>query len=163
MLTTQEKVLFLRDIHTFDALTSEQIEVLADLSETQVFPSGGLIFQQGDFDNSVYIVVDGRVALKREMNAETDSILLTIIKPHQHFGEMSLFSHTPRSFTATAIEDTVLLQILRDVFSAFIRQCPDLLVEVNRSLNQRLEEAYDQLSEIVHSREPRELNTLFEF
>jgi len=163
MLTTQEKVLFLRDIHTFEALTSEQIEVLADLSETRAFPSGSQIFQQGDFDNSVYIVLDGRVALERKINDETDPILLTIIKPDQHFGEMSLFSHTPRSFTATAIEDTVLLQILRDVFTAFIRQCPELLVEVNRSLNQRLMEAYDQLSEVVQSREPRELNTLFEF
>ena len=44
MLTIQEKVIFLRDIPTFDSLTPEQIENLAALCETQTFTTSNYIF-----------------------------------------------------------------------------------------------------------------------
>lgn len=162
MLTTQEKIHFLKDIPTFGSLAPEQLEKLAELCITQPYPSGRNIFHQGDQGSSLYIVVEGRIAIEREITDETDTVSLTVVKPHQYFGEMSLFYHAPRSVTATAMQETLLLQIRRDRFIAFARQYPDLLVELNHILSQRLVEAYDKVAEITRSRKPRELRKLYE-
>ena len=162
MLTIQEKVRFLRDIPTFDALTSKQIESLAALCETHTFTASSYIFRQGDLGNSLFVIVDGRVAIEREVSNETDTVSLTIVKPHEYFGEMSLFYDVPRSVTATTMQDTVVLQIRQDAFMAFARQNPDLLVELNQILSQRLVEAHDKIAEVTCNRKPRELRKLYE-
>jgi CRP-like cAMP-binding protein len=162
MRKPHEKIVFLRDIPTFELISPTQIEILAELCEAQFFPSGSDIFRQGDVGNSLYIVVKGRVAIEREIRDASDSVSLTIVKPHQYFGEMSLFYHVPRSVTATAMEDTILIQILRDIFISFCRQYPDLLISLNQVMSQRLVEAYDKISELTSNQKPRELRKLYE-
>ena len=162
MLTIQEKVRFLRDIPTFDSLNPEQIEDLAALCETHTFTTSSYIFRQGDLGNSLFVIVDGRVAIEREISSATDTVSLTMVGPHEYFGEMSLFYDVPRSVTATTMQDTVVLQIRQDAFLAFARQNPDLLVELNQILSQRLVEAHDKIAEVTRSRKPRELRKLYE-
>lgn len=162
MPSAEEKVHFLREVSAFKSLSPEQLATLADLCEAHTVKAGSPIFRQGDRGGSLFIVVDGKVGIEREVTDESDTISLTLIKPHQYFGEMSLFYHAPRSVTATAITDTVILQIRRETFVAFARQYPDLLVELNHVLSQRLVEAYDKISEVTRSRKPRELRKLYE-
>jgi CRP-like cAMP-binding protein len=162
MLSIQEKVRFLRDIPTFDSLTAEQIEDLAALCETHTFNTSSYIFRQGDLGNSLYVIVDGRVAIEREVSSATDTVSLTIVGPHEYFGEMSLFYDVPRTVTATTMQDTVVLQIKQDAFMAFAHQNPDLLLELNQILSQRLVEAHDKIAEVTSSRKPRELQKLYE-
>jgi NTE family protein len=162
MLSTLEKIHFLKDVSSFGSLSAKQVEALAEICEARTFATGTPIFRQGDLESSLYVVVEGRVAIEREITDETDTVSLTIVKPHQYFGEMSLFYHAPRSVTATAMQETHLLQIRRDRFVAFARQYPDLLVELNHILSQRLVEAYDKVAEITRSRKPRELRKLYE-
>ena len=107
MISVQEKARFLKGIPTFEMLSSEQIEALAGICEAHAFLAGDIIFRQGDLGSSLYVVVDGRVAIEREVTSEDDTVSLTVIKPHEYFGEMSLFYHAPRSVTATAMQETV--------------------------------------------------------
>jgi CRP-like cAMP-binding protein len=60
------------------------------------------------------------------------------------------------------MQDTVILQVRREAFVAFARENPDLLVELNQILSQRLVEAHDKISEVTHSHKPRELRKLYE-
>jgi CRP/FNR family transcriptional regulator len=117
MLTVQEKVRFLRDIPTFDSLSAEQIEDLAEFCDTQTFVTSSYIFRQGDIGCSFFVVVDGRVAIEREVDSATDTVALKVVGPHEYFGEMSLFYNVPRTLTATTMEDTVVLQIRQDAFN----------------------------------------------
>jgi CRP-like cAMP-binding protein len=162
MLTTQDKVRFLRDIPTFDPLTSEQVEDLAALCETRMFATSNYIFRQGDLGNSLFVIVDGRVAIEREVGKAADTVSLTMVGPHEYFGEMSLFYNVPRSVTATTMQDTIVLQIRQDAFMAFARQNPDILVELNQILSQRLVEAHDKIAEVTSNRKPPELRKLYE-
>jgi hypothetical protein len=45
---------------------------------------------------------------------------------------------------------------------AFAHQNPDLLLELNQILSQRLVEAHDKIAEVTSSRKPRELQKLYE-
>ena len=163
MLSIAERIQFLREIESFKSLTAEQIETLADFCEAKTFASGSHIFRQGDMGESLFIVVDGKVGIEREVMDKNDTVALTIIKPRQYFGLFSLFSQAPRSATATAMKDSLVLQIRRESFVTFALQNPELLIELNHVLSLRLVEAYDKISEMTRSSsKPRELRKLYE-
>jgi len=162
MLSMHEKVIFLKGVSSFTGLTVEQFERLAEICEEENFAAGDQIFRQDDPGGALYIVINGQVALEREIRCQTDTISLTIVKPNEYFGEMSLFHDSPRSVTATAFRDTMVLKLDNVDFVAFARQNPDLLVELNHILCQRLVEAYDKISEVTRNQKPLELRKLYE-
>jgi CRP/FNR family transcriptional regulator len=162
MLSVEEKIQFLREVPSFKSLSAEQIETLADFCEAAKFEAGSTVFRQGELGDSLYIVVDGRVGVEREVTDENDTVSLKIIKPRQYLGFFSLFNQAPRSATATAMDDTVILQINHDAFVAFALQNPELLAEINRVLVERLLEAYDKIAELTRKRKPRELRKLYD-
>lgn len=162
MLSTDEKIEFLKHVSSFKGLTEEQFRTLADLCEEKSYTNGNYIFRQGDPGGALHIVVDGQVGMEREIQEQTDTISLTVVKPHACFGEMSLFHDAPRSISATAIMDTKTLRVDNDDFVEFASQYPELLVELNRVLCVRLIEAYDILSEVTSDHKPRELRKLYD-
>jgi CRP-like cAMP-binding protein len=162
MLFVQEKARFLKDVSIFEKLSIGQLEALASVCEDQVYLAGDFIYRQGDLGNSLYIVLDGRVAIEREVADNDEMVLLTVVEPHEYFGEISLFYHAPRSVTAIAMQDTIVLQIRRDVFVAFANQNLNSLMDLNHVLCQRLVEAHDKISELASCHKPQELSKLFE-
>lgn len=162
MLTVEEKIHFLREVPSFKSLSTEQIETLADICKARTFEAGTQIFRQGEMGDSLYIVVDGHVGIEREVTDENDTVSVTIVKPRQYLGFFSLFNQAPRSTTATAMKDTVIVQIKHHDFLAFALQNPELLAEINGVLVKRLVEAYDKIAELTRSRKPRELRKLYD-
>lgn len=162
MISTQEKINFLKNVSAFTGLQDDQLTTLADLCGEKTYSQGYVIFHQGDTDGGLYIVVEGQVVLERELEQSQDSVSMNVVKPRASFGEMSLFYDAPRSVTATALQTTRLLHIENDDFITFSSQYPDLLVELNRVLSQRLIEAHDKISELMRLRKPRELRNLYD-
>jgi len=162
MLFVQEKARFLKDVSIFEKLSFGQLEALAGVCEDQVYLAGDFIFRQGDLGSSLYVVLDGRVAIEREVADDDEMVLLTVVEPYEYFGEISLFYHAPRSVTAIAMQDTIVLQIQRDVFVAFANQNLNSLMDLNHILCQRLVEAHDKISEMASCHKSRELSKLCE-
>ncbi len=162
MLLTQEKVDFLKTISFFDRLHERQLQKLADICVENAYGKGEVIFQQGDVGGILYIVVEGQVLLERELDRQEDTISMSVVNPQTSFGEISLFYDAPRSVTATAMKNSKLLSMDNDDFKEFIRQYPDMLMEINQVLSQRLVEAHDKISEIARPHKPRELRKLYE-
>ena len=162
MLSTEEKISFLKNVSSFKGLNSEQFETLAGMCGEETYPMGERIFSQGDAGGALYIVVEGQVALEREIRSQTDTVSLTMVKPGNYVGEISLFHDALRSVTATAIKDTVALKLDNSDFSDFAVKNPELLVKLNHILCQRLVEAYDKISEVTEHKKPRELRKLYE-
>jgi CRP-like cAMP-binding protein len=163
MLSIAERIHFLEEIPSFRSLTEQQLASLADFCEAKTFAAGSPIFRQGELGESLFMVVDGQVGIEREVSDENDTVALAIIKPCEYFGLFSLFSQAPRSATASAMKDSVVLEIKRGAFVTFARQNPDLLIELNHVLTTRLVEAYDKIEEMTRKRgKPRELRKLYE-
>lgn len=162
MLSTQEKVAFLKQVSSFRSLDEEQYSTLANLCEQQAFAPGESVFRQGDEGDALFVVVRGRLAVEREIEGQQKSVSMPIVEAYSYLGEMSLFHSSPRSVTVLALSDTVTLTIDADDFRSFARQHPDLLIELNHVLSQRLLEARDKISEITLDRKPRELRKLYD-
>ena len=75
------------------------------------YHKGETIIKEGQLDRRMYIILEGSVKITLSDNDE--KINVANLNKGDFFGEMSLFNDTPRSATATALED-VKLAILSD-------------------------------------------------
>ncbi|MBC8503869.1 MAG: cyclic nucleotide-binding domain-containing protein [Chloroflexi bacterium] len=162
-MVSLEKILsYLADVSSLKRLTPEQFYELAEMCQVETFDAGEHVFCQGDVDGALFIVVEGRVILEREINNKTDSISLNSVNPGEYFGEISLFLDAPRSVTATAMEPSKVIKLINDDFKKFASKYPALLVELNRILSLHLVEAHDKISEVTQTKKPREMHKLYD-
>ncbi len=98
-------------------------------------PKGEMIFKEGDIGEEMYFIRKGKVKISK--GEEAHEKVLAILKDGDFFGEMALIDGSPRSATATAIEDTDLLIIDKDSFTAKINENP-LIAYVMEVLTKRL-------------------------
>jgi HEAT repeat protein len=160
LLSAVEKIIFLKEVPFFQGMTIDQLTIIANVCEEQIFDEDTRIYNEGDPGGTLYVVVSGRVGIEQEKRKGSFARLATI-EAHSYFGEMNLFDNSPRSSSALALQDTLTLKISRDPLIALARQYPDLSLELINVLSQRLREANDRVADLTRTR-PRELHKLFD-
>jgi CRP-like cAMP-binding protein len=74
---------------------------------------------------------------------------------------MNLFDNSPRSATAIALQDTLILRLRREPLIALARQYPDLSLELINVLSERLRESNDRIADLTRTR-TRELQKFYD-
>lgn len=134
MITTVEKVLFLKSIDLFRALPSEELAQIAEIAEEVPFGAGDPVFTEGETGDALYLVVEGAVRVHRGDRQ------LARLGERDVFGEMAVLDSEPRSASVTVIEDAVLLKIGRDDFRDILGERPEIALGVIKVLSRRLRE-----------------------
>ncbi|NJP06327.1 MAG: cyclic nucleotide-binding domain-containing protein [Chloroflexaceae bacterium] len=160
VLSTIERIIFLKGVPFFQGMTVEQLKVLANVCEEQFFPQDTGICQQGDPGGTLYVVVSGRVGIEQEKRAGAFARLATV-EAHSYFGEANLFDDSPYAASAIALQDTLTLRLRREPLIELARQHPDLSLELIKVLSQRLREVNDRIAELTRTR-PRQLHKLYD-
>ena len=137
MLSTTDKILFLRRISLFAEMSLEQIRVLTSHLEEQHFLPGEVIIYEGDFSQELYILVSGRVRIVKDYGGPHEQTLV-LLTQGDFFGEMAIFESAPRSATAVAEEEAELLALSPEKFKQTIYQKPEMAFEIFRELSSRL-------------------------
>jgi NTE family protein len=122
----------LKDLHPRD------LEALAAELEWQGLPGGWVLFREGERDDSLFIVVAGRLGVVTA-DAEGRETIISHISPGETVGEMALLSGAPRSATVVALRDSELVRLKRESFEKLADQHPGLMRFVTRLLVLRLE------------------------
>ena len=161
MLTTIERMIFLKEVSFFQDMTVEQLQVLASVCDEIQAPADARIFNMGDLGGALYVIVDGKVAIEREAARKGSSVRLSTLGPRAYFGEMNLFNDSARTETAISLQDTHILRVRREPIIALCRQQPDLALELINVLSERLAETTDQIAGLTRTR-PRELHQFFD-
>ena len=134
MISTVEKVLFLKSIDLFRALPSEELAQIAEIAEEQPLAKGDQVFAEGEPGDALYLIVEGKV------RAHQGDKELARMGVRDVFGEISVLDSEPRSATITAVEDAVLLKIGRDDFRDILAERPEIAMGVMKVLTRRLRE-----------------------
>lgn len=161
MLSSIERIIFLKQVSFFEGMTVDQLKVLANICEEEFFAEGTHIFQEGEAGGALYVVVSGRVAIERAGQRKGSVARLAVIEPRSYFGEMSLFDNSPHSASALAIQDTLTLRLRREPLVELVRQYPDMALLLINVLSQRLREANERITQLTRSK-PRELQDLYD-
>ena len=135
-----EKIVFLSDVPMFGQVQSAELAKIAEITDEVVVPAGQCVFREGDFGEELFIIVEGRVRIS--LRGRT----LATLKERDYFGEMSLLDGEPRSATAEAEVDTLLLRIRQADFHRILARNFDATLAVLRTLSRRLRAQLEQLN-----------------
>jgi CRP/FNR family cyclic AMP-dependent transcriptional regulator len=114
---------------------------------------GQVLFKEGDEGDRLFVVVDGKLKLGTTSNDGREN-LLSILGPGDMFGELSLFDPGPRTATATAVVDSKLLTLANDQVIGWVKEHPQVSLQLLGRLAQRLRKANDVLSDLVFADVP---------
>ena len=134
-----DKILFLRRVSLFSRMTTEQLARLAGAAPETVYPASSRIISEGEHGDRLFLIVDGEVLIHR---GETR---LATLKSEDYFGEMSIIDDEPRSASATAISDCLVLHLGRQDFKDILAVNADVAWAVIRTLSQRLRDTTSNL------------------
>lgn len=89
------------------------------------------LFHQGDRAEAVYVVASGRMHVVNERADGTWTVIGEAM-PGETIGEMSFFTHEPRSAGVCAARDTMLIRFPNDAFDEIITAHPEIVRELMR-------------------------------
>lgn len=135
-LTTAEKIAILRDSPAFASLGDAALQQFADMARTETFPKGAEVFRYGDFDDRVMVVGTGAVSVTLP-GREKDPLKL---KRGDLIGDYGLVVGFRRTASVVAAENSALLSLNYDRFLSFMREHPDLLLNLFKKAVTRLVE-----------------------
>jgi uncharacterized membrane protein len=135
----------LRSIPLFEGLSEEDLEALSQALGTRTFKAGEMIFAMGDTGSAMYIVDSGDVNIHLPGD-RSRRISLKDLQRGEYFGELALFDEKPRSASAVATTDTVLLELQRSTLEDYLDRRPRAAMGILRTMGERLRETNTLLS-----------------
>jgi CRP/FNR family transcriptional regulator, cyclic AMP receptor protein len=119
----------------------QEIELLAGHMDLQSVTAGEEVFREGETGEYMGLVVRGRIAILKEDSSGRRRRITTIVAG-KTLGEMSLLDLEPRSATAVADTDALLMVLTRKKYGHLIDDYPRLairlLTNLARMMSQRL-------------------------
>ena len=119
MLSTFEKMMFLKKVETFSDLDSHGLKVISGISTEVEYSQGEIVFEEEDQGDAMYVINNGKVRLYLKSNRDKP---LVVLGESAYFGEMAVLDGEPRSASAAADTDCRLIRIQRDHFIELIHE-----------------------------------------
>jgi uncharacterized membrane protein len=126
----------LSQIPLFASLDESEQAALFTSMHVQRVTANHTIFWRGDKGDSLYLVNAGQVVITVP-NDKGEHITLDTLGPGGFFGEISLLDGGVRTASVRATQDSELYALNRADFHLFLRQRPDVAIEILTIMGQR--------------------------
>jgi CRP/FNR family transcriptional regulator, cyclic AMP receptor protein len=134
MLTSVDRLLFIRSVPIFKELRDDFLVRLASVMDEVAFAASHTIITEGHEGRALYIVVSGRVRVHLRSQE------LAQLEQNACFGEMSVFDAEPRSASVTTLEPCSCLMLTQQQLYDAIDETPGIAVNIIRLLSRRIRE-----------------------
>ena len=132
------------------------LQAFDGIKSTSAYPRNTILFAEGRPVRGIYLLCDGRAKLS--ICAEGGKRLtLRVAGPGEVLGLGAALSNTPYEITAELLDSSQVVFVRRKDLVKFLREHPDVCMQVVRMLSQDLHGAYERVRSIgmVRSRRPR--------
>ena len=89
----------LKSVPLFSTFSDSQLAQLLSCVQHRSYPRNAFILRAGEETDALYIILSGRVKVLIP-DEEGHEVILSVIGPHEFFGEMGLLDELPRSASA---------------------------------------------------------------
>lgn len=139
---------FLATIPLFSGLQRDELQKFADLTRERAYPKGSVILFQDDPGDSLFVLRAGRVKVVL-IGEDGREVILGVLEPGAHFGELALIDDQPRSAHVIAMDDSQLLILRREDFRRRVEANPSVAWALLTELSRRLRRADVKIGGLV--------------
>ncbi len=132
MLSTVEKVLFLKSIDLFSQIPGDSLAQIALIATEESREVGEQICGDGEFGDALYLVVEGKLRVHHRDRQATE------LGERECFGETAILESLPGPGSVTAVSATHLLKISREDFQEIMLEKPEIALGIIKVLSRRL-------------------------
>ena len=145
----------LKHVPLFASLDDEEIAVLAGQVELKTFSPRQRIYKIGDSSGRAYVVVSGRARVAT-VDQEQQEVIVDEPSHGEFFGFASMLEQTPHQTEASAVDETVCVEVDREDIAALLQRKPMAGMEMLRVLGRQFH-ASQQLVRLRANRHPNEI------
>jgi len=110
-------------------LDYQQVKMLAGYLEAAQVRNGTVLFEEGSTETSMLLIVSGQIEVLKADSGNRRKVVSTL-GPGKTIGEMALIDGQPRSASARAGADTVVLRMTPKNFQRMQEEVPKLAIRV---------------------------------
>jgi CRP-like cAMP-binding protein len=140
MLTTIERVLFLKSVDLFAYVPDDVLARVAQVARIVHLSPGEQFIEQGSVGDCLYVMIDGEAAILVDSQQVTKRLAREVI------GELAILDKQPRRASCVAVTEITALKIEQNDFTILMEESPDLLHGIIQVLIQTLDEAVGKAS-----------------
>lgn len=140
----------------FCDMPADSLRAFDEIRMVAAYPRNTILFSEGKAVRGIYLLCDGRAKLS--ICAETGKRLtLRVAGPGEVLGLGAALSNTPYEITAELLDASQVVFVRRKELVRFLRDHPDVCMQVVRMLSQDLHGAYERVRSIgmIRTRRPR--------
>ncbi|HTQ39074.1 MAG TPA: cyclic nucleotide-binding domain-containing protein [Pirellulales bacterium] len=151
----------LRRIPLLTGLNESEFRQIAEVLRLREFAPGEYVIRQGDQSRDLWIVLEGQCEVVRrlkpgeENHKPAESLVLAVLEPYSHFGEMSFFHPAPHSADVRARGPLELIQITHADYADMIQEgiwaAFKLAYNVVQQLAERLRRMDEWVAELANN------------
>jgi CRP/FNR family transcriptional regulator, cyclic AMP receptor protein len=120
---------------------------LEEISRTNSYPAGALLFMEDEPSQGVYIICQGSVKLLTT-NSDGRTLIFKIAKRGDVLGLNAALTGASHEVTAETLQPAQLAYVSREDFLKFIRENPDACLQVAQRLGRDCDSAYQLIRSI---------------
>ncbi len=139
-MATISNIDLVRRVPMFSVLTDAQAAMLSQSIVKRRYKRGECLLEQGGRSNALFILLSGRARVV-SVDARGREVILALLHPGDHLGEMSLIDGEPHSASVYAEVQTDVLMLGRVAFLQSLPENSSMSFSIMRGLVKRLRRA----------------------
>jgi CRP/FNR family cyclic AMP-dependent transcriptional regulator len=147
----------LRNVPLFALLDDDELAVLAAQVDLKNFAPRQRIYKMGETGGRAYVLMSGRVSVTT-VDEDQQEVVVSEPAPGELFGSASMFESSPHQTTATALDETVCIEVDRDDITVLLQRKPHAGLDILTAFARELHSAH----QLVRARSLRNPNEVIE-
>ena len=130
----------LKGVPLFSSFSDLQLSQLLSCVQHRSYPRHAFILRSGEETDALYIILSGRVKVLIP-DEEGHEVILSMLGPHEYFGEMGLLDDQTRSASVETLEPCEMLRLSKAGFTNILKDNYELAMLIISNLVRRLRDA----------------------
>ena len=142
------KLELLKNINFFKCLQEKDLQNIVRESKDIFLNDKEVLFAEGSDNFNLYVIISGNIMIAKGPNYTKQ---VTVLSEGECLGEISLIDRRPRSASAVALGDTLVVEFNEDMFHKFIFPNTEALLEMMKVCSNRLRNDLERMSSEIQT------------
>jgi len=147
-------------IPLFSDLNEQELQSLLERVQSKTFPKNSLICREGQAGDSLYIIIQGEVAITKQ-TPRVKELWMCNLREGDFFGEFGFFTDQKRHANVKALTECEILEISKNELNKLIKTYPHIMEVLQNFFKQRVLDLFLALSPLFSSLTSMEREEVF--